>query len=340
MKKFYVNFLLNSLDEKFLLLDSSFRIVDLNIKAFRKMGFQVGRNSIGSKFQDVFPDEIGKEKLVKYKEVLKTGVSASFDNVVLENSAGKRFIDIHVYKVGEELCLIVKDVTKQRHKEIKALQINEQLIKLNSRLHTVREEERKAISREIHDTLGQDLTGIKFELVWIKRNLSEDQPLIKEKIDELISTVDETIDEVKKITAMLRLEFLESHSLQDAIRIKTEQFSRNTGIEVSHSIEAYDIEIGNRESIVFYRILQESLTNIVRHAKATKIEVVFTAQKNNITFLIRDNGIGIKEHELHSPLAYGIIGMRERCSYIGGKLDINGNDGIGTTVKVELSISV
>jgi len=330
---------LHSIDEGFMLLDSSWNIIDLNIHAWQKMGFTIESDCIGDNFLDVFPSARRTERLKKYKEVFETGKSAYLEDECIIDYLGSRFFNIHIYRVADGLGIIFNDVTEEKQKELELISNNKKLMDVNKQLHRSREEERATIAREIHDELGQSLTAMKYELHWLMRHRSDDnQAQLEEKNIGLIDTADEIIQVVKNITSKLRLEFLETHSLSDALKLKVKQFNMTTGIEASILIEDEQKEIDRDASIIFYRIFQEALTNIARHSGASKVETTLTYEKGKAIMCIKDNGRGIKIEELEDPGAYGLIGMRERCGYINGELNICGEPGVGTVIKTVIPV--
>ncbi|MBI9105413.1 MAG: PAS domain-containing protein [Spirochaetales bacterium] len=329
---------LHSIDEGFLLLDASWTVVDMNLGSWQKMGFQLGQQSIGAKFLEVFPSVRNTDRFDTYKEVMRTGVPASIDQVFIKNELGKSFFYFHIYKVGDGLGIIVRDITEEKQQELELIKRNKQLSDLSAHLQTARDQERAAIAREIHDELGQDLTALKFELHWLEQKMLPDQSLLREKSRELIKTADNMIQVVRKITSKLRLEYLETHSLPEALKLKLKEFNKMTGIDTSISVESGEIEIFQEAAIVLYRILQEALTNIARHAGASKAEVTYFCDGDSAFLSIMDDGRGIGKEELNAPGAYGLIGMRERCSNLKGKLKITGSLGQGTLVEVVLPL--
>jgi signal transduction histidine kinase len=329
---------LHSIDEGFHLLDASWTVVDMNLGSWQKMGFDVGRQSIGANFFEVFPSAKDPVRLDIYKEVMSTGKPAVIEQVLINNRRGKRCFYFHVYKVGDGIGVIARDITEQRKQELELVKRNQQLSDLSAHLQTARDQERAAIAREIHDELGQDLTALKFELHYLNKNMLPDQSLLKEKSGELIKTADEMIGVVRKITSRLRLEYLETHALPEALKLKLREFNKMTGIDTSISVESGEIELFREVAIVLYRIFQEALTNIARHAGASKAEVCYFCDGDSAFLSIRDDGRGIGEDELNAPGAYGLIGMKERCTYLKGKLNISGNLGKGTLVEVMLPL--
>jgi signal transduction histidine kinase/CheY-like chemotaxis protein len=218
---------------------------------------------------------------------------------------------------------------KMAEEELKSSLV--ELHRLTQHVQKVREEERVAIARELHDDLGQSLTAVKIDLGIIRQNISDEK--IMQKIIKVAALVSETIKTVQKITFQLRPSIIDDLGLEAGIEWYTSEFSERNGIEVNLEIKP-DIIISPEISLVIFRIMQESLTNISRHAKATKIDILLNESAENISFVVKDNGIGISETQLNSKISFGIIGMKERADSVGGKLKIMKNNEGGTSLKL------
>ena len=206
-----------------------------------------------------------------------------------------------------------------------------ELHRLTQHVQKVREEERVAIARELHDDLGQSLTAVKIDLGIIRQNISDEK--ILQKITKVAALVSETIKTVQKITFQLRPSIIDDLGLEAGIEWYTSEFSERNGIEVNLEIQP-DIIISPEISLVIFRIMQESLTNVSRHAKATRIDILLNESADYINFVVKDNGIGISENQLNSKTSFGIIGMKERADSVGGKLTIMKNKEGGTSLQL------
>lgn len=204
-----------------------------------------------------------------------------------------------------------------------------ELHRLTQHVQKVREEERVAIARELHDDLGQSLTAVKIDLGIIRQNTSDEKTV--QKIIKVSALVSETIKTVQKITFQLRPAIIDDLGLEAGIEWYTTEFSERNGIEVNLEIIP-DIVISPEISLVIFRIMQESLTNISRHAKANKIDIQLNESAENVIFVVKDNGIGISETQLNSKTSFGIIGMKERADSVGGTLKIIKNREGGTSL--------
>lgn len=211
----------------------------------------------------------------------------------------------------------------------------EQLRALTARLQSVREEERARMAREIHDELGQALTAIKIELSSFVNDLSPEQkrPFRSESIMKLI---DETIQTVRRISTELRPGILDDLGLVAAVEWAAEEFEGRTGTKCHVSLPGADIDLDPEHATALFRIFQETLTNVARHAKATKVSVRLANERGDVSLEVRDNGHGISDEQRSAASSLGILGMLERALLLGGELTITGVPGQGTTVRVRI----
>jgi signal transduction histidine kinase len=235
----------------------------------------------------------------------------------------------------------MSDVTARRQAEQKLAQSHRQLRALSARLECMREEERTRIAREIHDELGQLLTGLKMDLRWIENRLSgQDAPAslnrVLDKVVEATELVDATISSVQKIAADLRPGALDTLGLAAAIQHEATRFQGRTGIAARvHVPEPPPLVPGPAATAVF-RILQEALTNVARHAGGTEVTIDLREEGERVVLQVRDNGRGLRPVELEHPKSLGLLGMRERAMLLGGEMDFASGPGGGTVVTLRL----
>ncbi|HMG73207.1 MAG TPA: PAS domain S-box protein [Pyrinomonadaceae bacterium] len=237
-----------------------------------------------------------------------------------------------------------QDITELKRAEEKLKANSEQLRALSGRLQSVREEEATRIAREIHDELGSALTRLKWDLELLSKERLRSQERVDrensgQKIDEMIQLVDATVDTVRRISSELRPSILDDLGLAAALRWHTEQFQNRTGIVTDCDCVVENLGLNQAQSTAVFRIFEEALTNVMRHAGATKVYVRLEKDKGALVLTVRDNGRGITEAEQLDPSSLGLLGMRERVSLIGGEISITGIAGEGTLVTVRLPIS-
>jgi PAS domain S-box-containing protein len=227
-----------------------------------------------------------------------------------------------------------KRVEEELHKS------SEELRNLSAHLRSIREEERTAIAREIHDELGQILTALQMDLSNLTLELPESKTrLINKKTKSMSELIDTSIQAVRRISSNLRPSILDDLGIVSAIEWHAEEFQSRMGIKCSVDCSVDDILLDKEHSTVIFRIFQETLTNIARHARATAIEASLEQEDSRVILEIKDNGKGITKKEASSPTSFGIIGMKERVHFLGGKINIEGIEGKGTTVTVSIPMS-
>ena len=203
---------------------------------------------------------------------------------------------------------------------------------LSAHLESVREDERMRIAREIHDELGQVLTALKMDLAYLtakKADLSLD-----EKTKPMLEMIDSTIQTVKRISSELRPGVLDDLGLIAAIEWQACEFQKRTGIQCDISFSPKHIILDKDRSTTIFRIFQEAVTNVIRHAEATRVSVRLEEKNGQILLCVDDNGIGVTEEQISSPGSFGLIGIRERAHFAGGKVKINGAPNRGTSLEV------
>ena len=216
----------------------------------------------------------------------------------------------------------------------------EQLRNLSAHLQSVREEERTRMAREIHDELGQGLTALKMDVSWLNRHYLEEEITFKNKLTSMEEVIDRTIETVQKLSGELRPGILDDLGLAAAIEWQAEEFEKRMGIECQVSLSPEAIILNREQSTTMFRIFQETLTNVIRHARATMVEVRLQKQRGSIVLEVSDNGRGITEAEIFDPRSFGLIGMRERVDFIDGEVTIVGSPGKGTRITVTLPLKV
>ncbi len=214
----------------------------------------------------------------------------------------------------------------------------ENLRALAAHLQSVREEERIHIAREIHDELGQALTGLKYDIGALAKGYGTDDPEpFGQKIQAISHTIDRIINSVRRISSGLRPEVLDEIGLGAAIDWQAREFQRRTGVRCLVEMPPRFADPDQERSTALFRIFQELLTNVARHANATRVDVkVEDADDGALRLAVADNGRGIRSAEYESPTSLGFLGLRERVLAFGGSLEVKGEEGKGTTVSVTI----
>jgi signal transduction histidine kinase len=219
-------------------------------------------------------------------------------------------------------------------------QYQQRLRELTMHLQTVREEERAMIAREIHDELGGLLTALKMDIRWLARRFAENFPDADEKFSVMSMHLDNAIKTVRRIITDLRPSVLDDLGLVAALEWQLDDFAKRYEIATrfNHALATRELPEKQQEVTVF-RIFQESLTNIARHAKASRVEVDLIEHDGAIELTIRDNGIGIADENKLKKGSYGILGMNERAMSLGATLEVRSNNGGGTQVVLNMPIN-
>ncbi len=229
---------------------------------------------------------------------------------------------------------IIRDTTPAKEAYRKLRRSRGHLRALAARLQSVREEERTQLAREIHDELGHALAALNMDIAWLDRRTS--QAVFRERLGDMKEVVDNAIRSVRQIAARLRPAALDDLGLAAAMEWEVRQFKKRTGIECQFTCSLEDVELGPERSTALFRICQEVLTNVARHANATAVMVSLKRWPDHAVLDIADNGRGIRQSEISSAESLGILGMRERALAFGGELRISGSSAKGTTVTVRI----
>jgi len=242
-------------------------------------------------------------------------------------------------KAFDEMAAALEQRRAERRLAEKELRRSQELFRnLSTHLQVVREEERTRIARQIHDDLGQALTALKIDISWLNNKLPDERDIIREKLKSMVALVDETVQTVRKVSEDLRPGILDDFGLSAAIEWQAEEFQKRTGIEC-RTVYSEEFDLNKEQSTNLFRIVQESLTNVIRHAEATKVEIRINAKDDILVLEIQDNGQGITEAAIANSRSFGLIGIKERAHSLGGEVTITGARNEGTCLTVKMPIS-
>lgn len=261
--------------------------------------------------------------------------------------------------------VILRDISERKKAEEEIIQSHKQMHSLSAHLESIREEERTRLAREIHDELGQALTALRMDVSYLDRKLAtgvvlEEQrssfkirrgrlerrnavpksrkEALQEKLQSMMSLINATIRAVRRISTELRPGVLDDLGLTAAIEWQAQEFQARTGIRCRLALIPEDIPLDRACSTAVFRILQEALINVARHAKATRVDIGLKQTGNHLLLEIRDNGKGITLRKITDRRSFGLLGMRERAFLFGGEVRISGARGRGTTVTVRIPL--
>ncbi|MDX1938386.1 MAG: PAS domain S-box protein [Flavihumibacter sp.] len=252
-------------------------------------------------------------------------------------------VEIFAYNIqyeGKKATLVLaNDVTERLHSEKLLKQSFEDIRRLASHLQHIREEERKRIGREIHDELGQQLTAIKMDVVWIDKKIPAEQETIKEKLKNIVQLLDGSNLSVRKILKELRVDLLDSYGIVEALEWQARQFTTSTGIPVNLSNNSVDSVLPAPVTNCLYRVFQEALTNITKYANATTVNCRLEYSKTAISLFVEDNGKGFDKETVKSKQSFGLLGIQERVSSLNGSFELHSEPGKGTTLLINLPLT-
>ena len=234
--------------------------------------------------------------------------------------------------------VILRDITRRREYEAVLARQQAELRELSARVLEAREEEKTLLARELHDELGQKLTAMKLDLAWLRERLPVGDAALAAKAEHVTGLVDQTVTSVRRISADLRPLMLDDLGLQDAVAWLVAEFAKHAGVEcrLDAPPEPALKNVDRAVAITIYRVLQESLTNIARHARAKRAWVILGAGGNWLQLEVEDDGQGITDADLARPRSLGLKGMRERVLYLGGSVEVGRAPRGGTRVLVRV----
>jgi PAS domain S-box-containing protein len=314
-------------------------VLEVNDAWTRATGFSRDETINQSIFK--FAATMDQRMVERIRQILKNPKPVLNLEVRFESKDGRELIantSAVMFDLDGEPCYlwVADDITKRKHAE-------EALRALSARLHSAREEEGTRIAREIHDELGGILTGLKWDLEKIDTNLNnsrDDSQLLEihKRLSSMTTLVETTINTVRRIASELRPGVLDDLGLVAAIEWQLEQFQARAGLKCHWTNNAGNVELTRERATAVFRILQEILTNVLRHAQATNLYVRLGRSKHYFELEVKDDGVGITESQRTNSRSLGLLGMKERAFLVGGEVRITGKEGGGTTVLVRVPL--
>jgi signal transduction histidine kinase len=285
---------------------------------------------------------IAKEKVPNIPFIFVTGTMGEEVAIeTLKSGATDYVLKTRLARLGPAVQRALRESADRRERqraEDKLRRSLDQLRALTKYLQYVREEERTRIAREVHDELGQALTGLKLDMSWLATKVARSTKPVQEKVKTMVDHIDETIQTVRRIATELRPGILDSLGLVAALEWQANDFQSRTGIPCQVTSAVGDADWSQEVTTVFFRIYQEALTNIIRHAKATRVDVRLAQEGDALVLTVKDNGRGISEEEIANTRSIGLVGMRERATLVGGEITLQGAPGQGTTMTLRVPL--
>lgn len=344
------------------------RITDVNPFLVEMLGY-ASEAIVGKRLWEIGPfkdiarskvafDQLQAKEYVRYEDLpLQTTDGRLVDVEFVSNSYhvdGTRVIqcnirDITARKKAEKALQVahaeLEKKVRERTGELSSanayLQASyEQIRHLALRLQSIREDERSGIARELHDELGQALTALKMDLLWASGKLPDKQGLLPERVTAMVVLVDRMVETVQQVSSALRPGILDDFGLLEAIRWQGREFQQRTGVTCRIDIETEKLPLEPNHATSLFRILQEALTNVARHANATEVAVRLTISGDQLILEVADNGKGIATAKINDAASLGLTGMWERALLLNGRVTVTGIAGRGTMVRVEMPYAV
>jgi PAS domain S-box-containing protein len=323
--------------------DFNGQFIDANNATLKALGYK-RKEMLPLNFASLIDKSQRPKAAQSLEEIMRTGRQKKPEEYELKRKDGSTiWVEIEgslIYKDGKPFAVqgIARDITEKKMAEKTLSESREQLRNLAAHLQSIREEERATVAREIHDELGQVLTALKMDLSWLDKKLPGEQSPLLKKTKSMSQLIDSTIQTVQRLSAELRPGLLDDIGLLAAMEWQAEEFQKRTGIACELSVSSQDINLDQERSTAIFRIFQETLTNIARHARATKVRVNLAKKGGKLELTIKDNGMGITKEKISDPKSLGLLGIQERVHFLGGDMDIKGIRNKGTTVTVSIAL--
>jgi PAS domain S-box-containing protein len=340
--------IINQIQEAVISVDMDGHVTSWNTGAEKMLGFSV-EEALGKHVSFIYPEEdrgflerevIGpvKAKGTHQIEVRKKTKSGALGFAQMSLTLLRDDTDSPIGIIKYSM-----DITDRKRAQEALLNSRNQLAALAVRLESVREEERTRIALEVHDVLGQALTGLKLDVAWAHKRITEsNEPAqhaaVLARLASAQELLDSTIQSVRDIATTLRPGVLDEIGLEAAVEWQAREFQHRTGIACDTTIRPRNMALSPEQSTALFRILQEILTNVARHAQATNVDIRLEQSGEQVSLQVRDNGRGISGVEQSGPKSFGLLGMRLRAQQQGGSFNIQGTSGTGTTVTVSIPL--
>ena len=325
------------------IIDADNKTVFMNSYLSKKLGYE--RNEItGTELHSLVASEFIGTALQNL-EKRKTGISEQYDIKLKSKGNEAVWVSLQANPIFNKKKYVgslafVRNIAERIENEIELNKSRQELRELAAKLQTIREEERASIAREIHDDLAQQLTAIKMDIYWLANKLNTDDIMVKQKTDQMLTSVNKTLDQLRKKAIDLHPSLLDNLGLVAAIEWQNNEFYERYGIQISFSSSDIETTIPKDIALAFYRIYQEALSNITKHSHATAISSSFIHNKKGYYLSIMDNGKGFELNTQDHYKSLGLLSMKERSIAIGGQWSIRSILEKGTTVSVFIELEV
>jgi len=332
--------------------DMENKVITWSDQMYRIYGLEPGPTAVRyeSYVEHIHPEDRALSQAMIAK-AMETHGSFSYDHRIVLSTGEVRTVHAQGEAIVDDNGKLIamsgtgQDITDRKEIEEELRDSREQLRQLSGYLQAAREEERSRISREIHDQFGGALTALKMDVRQVQRALNEQTPTeetrakLHTRLDSMAELIDSTTKTIRRIAADLRPSVLDDLGLEAAIEWQLQEFQTRSGIHCDLILEVSDLALDKDGSTALFRVFQEALTNVARHAQATHIDVNLSKENEFLILEVRDNGKGISPENMIGHHSLGLVGMRERVGLLSGDLNISGKPGEGTTILARIPLN-
>jgi PAS domain S-box-containing protein len=325
-------------------VDENQRIVLFNAAAEIVFGYSRGAVMMQS-LEMLMPARLRDNHHEHIKRFGTTGVTSRRmgDQTVLVGlrAGGEEFpIEASISQHSEDgrkfYTVILRDVTERVRADAELRRSRDELRELAAAASSVREQEKSRVARELHDELAQSLTALRMDVNWLKERVPAGQQILVSKLESMQMMVDTTVKATRRISSDLRPLMLDDLGLIPAAEWLVNNFMQRTGIQCDFTVDPPDLELQDPHATAIFRILQESLTNVARHARASRVDISLDGSGGELTLRVRDDGCGFAAGDPRKPNSFGLVGLRERAYLLDGDISVETAPGKGATIEVRI----
>jgi PAS domain S-box-containing protein len=327
-----MNAILESMTDGFVSLDRAWRYTYVNRRAGELLG-RAPEELVGKPIWTELPGGIGQDFQRAYERAMREHVPTTVEAYY---APWDRWFENRIYPWPDGIAIFFQEITERKKAEEQMREQVARLRALSARLQLVRDEENARVARELHDDLGQGLTALKMELALLKRKLPE---AMAGQATEMMAAVDALVASVRRVSTELRPAVLEDLGLAAAVDWAAKEFEKRSGVATAVTALDGAHAIPRDVSSALFRVLQEALTNVARHAHARHVEVLLDAAPGRVQVVVRDDGVGIPDAAIAAPQSIGLLGMRERMASVGGEVAIERPAAGGTVVRASAPLA-
>ena len=321
------------------IVDKNFRVLKAN-DTFAKLVGLPKEEIIGRKCHDVFWGDVCESPGCPLTRILEGEQDIEFDSVKVRpnGTSVPCIVSATPFRRPDGTTIGIvedfKDISERKEAERNLKRTSVRLRELTAHLQSIREDERSRIAREIHDELGQVLTALSLDVRWLKKRLPAEQMELQYKTQSMAELITATVSSISRICSELRPAILDDVGLSAAIEWQAEEFTSRTGIACNIRTDPPEIKLTEELSVAVFRIFQETLTNVARHARASKVEIQLRLTPSEFSMRVCDDGIGLEDSGPQKVKTFGLLGVKERVRGFGGELKLATGDTGGTCIDI------